>query len=86
VISHDFAGLLGRGYQLGAIGGAVVASIGPVIPLDLELLAALLRRPGIVGDDGDAAQCLKPDGIGVAGISTTRSTPATDNALSGRKT
>jgi hypothetical protein len=28
----------------------------------------LLRRPSVVGDDRNAAQWLKPDGIGVAGI------------------
>src|SRR5690349_14836687 len=33
-----------------------MGGIGPVIPLDLEPLAALLRRPGIIGNDGDAAQ------------------------------
>src|SRR5207248_2947528 len=36
-----------------------MAGIGPVIPLDLEPLAALLRRPGVVGDDRDAAQWLE---------------------------
>src|SRR6202030_463915 len=35
---------------------------GPVIPLDLEALAALLRRPGIAGDDCDTAQWLEARG------------------------
>ena len=30
--------------------------IGSVVPLDLEFLATLLRRPGVIGNDRDAAQ------------------------------
>ena len=39
-----------------AIGLRVVGRVGAVVPLDLQRLAALDRRPGVVGDHRDAAQ------------------------------
>ena len=54
--AHDPTGLLRRGFQLGTIGRRVVTRVGPVVPVDLELLPALLSRPGVAGDDGDAAE------------------------------
>src|SRR4029077_8106842 len=59
MVSHDFTRLLSRRFEFGAVGSAVMAGVWPVIPLDLEALAALLRRPGVVGNDGDPAQWLE---------------------------
>src|SRR5439155_1546501 len=46
-------------FEFSAVGSAVVAGIRPVIPLDLELLSPLLRRPGVIGNDCDATQWLE---------------------------
>ena len=54
--AHDMTWLFRRRLELRSIDGRVVARIGSEIPGDLQLLPALLRRPRIGGDDGNAAQ------------------------------
>src|SRR4029077_3067050 len=56
LVAHDSAGLLRRRLELPTIGARIVACIGTKIPGDLKLLATLLRRPGVAGNDCDATQ------------------------------
>ncbi len=62
LVAHDMTGPLRCRLELGAIGDRVVARIGAEIPADLEFLAALLRRPGVGGNDRNAAQRIEPRG------------------------
>ena len=61
-VALDLAGLLDGGFELLAVGLGVVGLVGPVVPDDLERLAALERRPGVLGDHGDAAE--RPELVG----------------------
>ena len=58
----------------------VEARVRAVVPVDLQLLAALQRRPGVVGDDGDAAERLEQqrrlDGVERHGLRARPSRPA----------
>ena len=54
--AHHSPRLLRCRFQFGAVGRRVVAGVRPEIPVDLELVPPLLRRPGIARDDRDAAE------------------------------
>ena len=51
VAAQDLARLSGGRLQLRAIGLRVIGRVRAVVPGDLQRLAALDRRPGVVGDD-----------------------------------
>ena len=59
VAAHDLARLFGRRLHLRAIGLGVIGRVRPVVPGDLQRLAALDRRPGVVSDHRDAARRLE---------------------------
>ena len=61
-VALDLAGLLDGGFELRPVGLGVVGLVRPVVPGDLERLAALERGPGVPGDDGHAAQ--RPELVG----------------------
>ena len=46
-VALDLAGLLHGSFELRPVGLGVVGRVGPVVPGDLERLAALERRPGV---------------------------------------
>ena len=54
----DYAGLFGELAVFRHDGGGAALFGLAVVPLDLERIAALLRRPEALGDDGDAARHL----------------------------
>jgi hypothetical protein len=63
-----------------------VARVGTEIPGDLEALASLLSRPEVlVAMTAIPPSELKPDGIGVAAIATTFSTPGPFSASAASK-
>ena len=52
----DRAGLARRRLEFGAIGFRIIGSVRPVVPFDLQGVAALDGRPGVVGDDRQPAR------------------------------
>ena len=61
-VALDLAGLSHRRFQLRPVGPGIMGPVRPVVPGDLERLAALQRRPGVPGDDGNAAE--RPELVG----------------------
>ena len=80
LVAYDLAGLARRRFELGAINGAVETGVGAVIPFDLSCWRPCCADQVLSAITATPPNGLKPDGIGVAGISTTRSTPATESA------
>ena len=56
VVAHHLAGLAGGLFQFGFVRLGIVAAVRPLIPFQLEGLAALDGRPGVAGDHGYAAE------------------------------
>ena len=59
VVAHDLRGLVRRLLERGLVRHGIVARVRSVVPNDLQRLAALHRRPRVLGDHGDAAEGLE---------------------------